>query len=215
MSAWSLNRDSECGGAFPRIGVVSNTCSGVLQTPLEFTHIFGGCEGTKMARNQTPESVAAAAATATGLGRRSGGEPVPDLALDGGVRHRLQGRLAATDLPGELVEPGDSPDAAEPAPRAGRGSRSAQCPPEATRRSRSLLASGTFQAWSPTRGLPSGRQGQLRRAAVPGALVHAGRAAPRRSARRSGHALGAALQVPGRTDGREHRNEGEMIILAA
>ncbi len=32
VSAWSLNRDSECGAAFPEVGIVSNTCSGVTQT---------------------------------------------------------------------------------------------------------------------------------------------------------------------------------------
>jgi chitinase len=52
VSAWSLNRDSECGGAFARIGVVSNTCSGVLQEPLEFTHIFDRLKGTKVASPQ-------------------------------------------------------------------------------------------------------------------------------------------------------------------
>ncbi|HEX5192570.1 MAG TPA: chitinase [Solirubrobacteraceae bacterium] len=49
VSVWSLNRDSECGGAFARTGVVSNTCSGVTQRKLEFTHIFSGLRGTKTA----------------------------------------------------------------------------------------------------------------------------------------------------------------------
>lgn len=49
VSIWSLNRDSECGGAFARTNVLSNTCSGVLQEPLEFTHVFGGLRGTKTA----------------------------------------------------------------------------------------------------------------------------------------------------------------------
>lgn len=53
VSAWSLNRDSECGGAFPEVGAVSNTCSGVIQSPLEFTHIFSRLRGTSTARNQT------------------------------------------------------------------------------------------------------------------------------------------------------------------
>jgi chitinase len=53
VSAWSLNRDSECGAAFPEVGFVSNTCSGVLQSSLEFTHIFSRLRGTKTARNNT------------------------------------------------------------------------------------------------------------------------------------------------------------------
>jgi chitinase len=52
VSAWSLNRDFECGGAFARIGVVSNTCSGVLQEPLQFTHIFGALRGTELANSE-------------------------------------------------------------------------------------------------------------------------------------------------------------------
>lgn len=51
VSAWSLNRDTPCGGAFPRTGIVSNTCSGVLQKPLEFTRIFASLKGTRIARN--------------------------------------------------------------------------------------------------------------------------------------------------------------------
>ncbi len=50
VSAWSLNRDSECGGAFPRTGTLSANCSGVLQRPLEFSRIFGELEGTRTAR---------------------------------------------------------------------------------------------------------------------------------------------------------------------
>jgi chitinase len=59
VSAWSLNRDSECGGAFPQTGVSSNTCSGVSQTSLQFTHIFGSLKGTKTARPQSEASASA------------------------------------------------------------------------------------------------------------------------------------------------------------
>jgi chitinase len=60
VSAWSLNRDSQCGGAFAKTGELSNTCSGVLQKPLEFTNIFSGLRGTKTAGT---EATAASAAT--------------------------------------------------------------------------------------------------------------------------------------------------------
>ncbi len=46
VSAWSLNRDSQCGGAFAKVGELSNTCSGVVQKPLEFTDIFSKLRGT-------------------------------------------------------------------------------------------------------------------------------------------------------------------------
>jgi chitinase len=60
VSAWSLNRDSQCGGAFATTGELSNTCSGVIQKPLEFTHIFSGLRGTRTAGDE-----AAASATPT------------------------------------------------------------------------------------------------------------------------------------------------------
>jgi chitinase len=60
VSAWSLNRDSECGAAFPTVGVVSNTCSGVLQSPLEFTKILSRLRGTKIARQQSSNATAQA-----------------------------------------------------------------------------------------------------------------------------------------------------------
>jgi chitinase len=59
VSAWSLNRDSQCGGAFAKVGELSNTCSGVEQKPLEFTHIFSELRGTKTAHNAEAEAAAA------------------------------------------------------------------------------------------------------------------------------------------------------------
>ncbi|MGH9103662.1 MAG: chitinase [Acidimicrobiales bacterium] len=40
VSMWSLNRDRQCGSAFPESGVVSNTCSGTSQSPLAFSRLF-------------------------------------------------------------------------------------------------------------------------------------------------------------------------------
>lgn len=56
VSIWSLNRDSQCGGAFAKVGELSNTCSGVEQKLLEFTKIFGGLKGTKTARRASAEA---------------------------------------------------------------------------------------------------------------------------------------------------------------
>jgi chitinase len=58
VSAWSLNRDSECGSAYPVTGVASNTCSGVLQSSLEFTKIFSRLRGTKTARTEQSNAAA-------------------------------------------------------------------------------------------------------------------------------------------------------------
>ena len=59
VSAWSLNRDQQCGGAFAKVGELSNTCSGVEQKPLEFTHIFSELRGTKTAHREAAEAAAA------------------------------------------------------------------------------------------------------------------------------------------------------------
>lgn len=59
VSIWSLNRDSQCGGAFAKVGELSNTCSGVEQKPLEFTHIFSELRGTKTAHRAEAEAAAA------------------------------------------------------------------------------------------------------------------------------------------------------------
>lgn len=60
VSAWSLNRDTPCGGAFAQVGVVSNTCSGVSQSPLQFTHILSRLKGTTTARSQAAGGAASA-----------------------------------------------------------------------------------------------------------------------------------------------------------
>lgn len=52
VSGWSLNRDSQCGGAFAKTGELSDTCSGVVQKPLEFTQIFSRLRGTKTAGDE-------------------------------------------------------------------------------------------------------------------------------------------------------------------
>ena len=46
VSMWSLNRDSQCGSQFARIGVQSNTCSGTSQSPLEFSKVLGSLTGS-------------------------------------------------------------------------------------------------------------------------------------------------------------------------
>ncbi len=45
VSMWSLNRDSQCGSAFPENGLLSNTCSGTAQTSLEFARVFSRIHG--------------------------------------------------------------------------------------------------------------------------------------------------------------------------
>lgn len=46
VSAWSLNRDRQCGSEFPVVGAHSDTCSGVAQSTLQFSHILAGLRGS-------------------------------------------------------------------------------------------------------------------------------------------------------------------------
>ena len=48
VSMWSLNRDSQCGVAFPESGLLSNTCSGTAEYSSEFSDVFGGLQGTAL-----------------------------------------------------------------------------------------------------------------------------------------------------------------------
>ncbi len=54
VSMWSLNRDSQCGSQFARIGVHSNTCSGTSQTSLEFSKVLGSLTGSVSPNVPTP-----------------------------------------------------------------------------------------------------------------------------------------------------------------
>jgi cellulose synthase/poly-beta-1,6-N-acetylglucosamine synthase-like glycosyltransferase len=45
ISMWSLNRDGPCGSSFPENGLLSNTCSGTVQSSLEFSRVFGQLPG--------------------------------------------------------------------------------------------------------------------------------------------------------------------------
>jgi chitinase len=76
VSAWSLNRDSECGAAFAQLGVASNTCSGVAQSPLQFTRILSRLPGTTRARTITA-AASAAPETAAEVPDDQAGSPYP------------------------------------------------------------------------------------------------------------------------------------------
>jgi chitinase len=53
VSSWSLNRDAQCGSVFAQVAVLSNTCSGIKQATLAFTHIFMRLPGTTTATAST------------------------------------------------------------------------------------------------------------------------------------------------------------------
>ncbi len=55
VSMWSLNRDTQCGSAFAEVGVLSNQCSGAVESTLGFAKAFSTLNG--------PDGVGAPAST--------------------------------------------------------------------------------------------------------------------------------------------------------
>ena len=151
VSAWSLNRDSQCGGAFARTGVVSNTCSGVLQKPLQFTRVFGTLKGTKTAGEEPEATTSAQTQPVSGAADDPAKSPYPIWRPTAAYGSWLQGRLAGADLPGGWWNQGTPAGVSRPRTRrAGPGSRSARCPRTATRPKLVRSAKGNFPSWSPT-----------------------------------------------------------------
>ncbi len=63
LSDWSINQDAPCGSvADPIVGGYSNTCSGVVQSPLQFSDTFAALTGTP---DQAPLLATATAPTTT------------------------------------------------------------------------------------------------------------------------------------------------------
>ena len=196
VSAWSLNRDSQCGGAFARTGVVSNTCSGVAQNPLEFTHIFGELRGTKTARQETegPTPATQQASKAAADNPATSPYPIwrPTAAYASGFKVVWQGQIYQSSWWNQGTVPGsvaaDSPTGPwQPIGPVPAGSHAPKLVP---------LVSAALPAVVADHRLPRGRPRELRRYAVPGPLVHPRRTALGRTAVRSERALGTPLQVP-------------------
>ena len=152
------------------------------------------------ARKRPPPS-AAARGQAADDHRRPEDQPLPDLAPVRRLRHRLQGRLAGTDLPGRLVEPG------HPARYRRRrlAQRSLAADRPGPRRQQGAEAGEADRQRRPRRGrrprvYHEGDRVELRRPALPGPLVHAGRTAAGPAALRPERPLGTAVQVPGRAE---------------
>jgi chitinase len=150
VSAWSLNRDSQCGGAFAKVGELSNTCSGVVQKPLEFTHIFSRLRGTKTAGREEAEASSAPTthpATATDDPATSP-YPIwrPAAAYGSGYKVVWQGQIYQAGWWNQGTPPGtaaaDSPNGPwQPIGPVPAGSKAPQLV---------KTVSGSFPAWSPT-----------------------------------------------------------------
>ncbi len=150
VSAWSLNRDSECGAAFPTVGVVSNTCSGVLQSPLQFTKILSRLRGTKTARAQATN------ATAPALGNNTTTDnpatsPYPiwqaAAAYVAGYKVVWQGTIYQANWWSQGTAPGST---ATNSTTTGPWLLIGPVPAGSTAFKPQLLASATQPAWSPT-----------------------------------------------------------------
>jgi chitinase len=151
VSIWSLNRDSQCGSAFASTGVLSNTCSGVLQQPLQFTKLFGKLPGTKTAQAQTSTTPAVQIpTTTTSSGGDPGGTPYPEwrstAAYPASYKVVWQGSIYEAQFWTQGAAPGtNSTGMSSPWLLIGPVTTSGSYKPQ-------LLAAGkgTFEAWSPT-----------------------------------------------------------------
>lgn len=150
VSAWSLNRDAECGAAYPVVGVVSNTCSGVLQSPLEFTKIFSHLRGTKTARAQASSQAAQALGSITTHDDpKTSPYPIwqPSSAYVTGYKVVWQGQIYEANWWSQGTAPGSTPaDSTTSGPWLLIG----PVPAHSTAYTPALLASADQPAWSPT-----------------------------------------------------------------
>ncbi|HXF31636.1 MAG TPA: chitinase [Solirubrobacterales bacterium] len=151
VSGWSLNRDSQCGGAFAKVGELSNTCSGVEQKPLEFTHIFSKLRGTKTAGK---EATAASAPTPT-KPRTVADDPAtspypiwrPAAAYTSGYKVVWQGQIYEAGWWNQGTPPGTAAADAPDGPWQSIG----PVPADSTAPKLVKLTSADAPAWSPTR----------------------------------------------------------------
>lgn len=149
VSAWSLNRDSECGGAFPETGVLSNTCSGVRQQPLQFTHIFSRLPGTKTARRETAATAAQQRRSAKPVSDDPATSPYPiwrpTAAYVSDYKVVWQGQIYAANWWNQGVAPGSATaeSSASPWQPIGPVPAGSKAPEPV------LLAKGSYAAWSP------------------------------------------------------------------
>lgn len=150
VSAWSLNRDSECGGAFPRVGVLSNACSGVVQEPLQFTKIFSTLRGTKTARREAAGSSAQQSQAAASSADNPAKSPYPiwrpTAAYPTGYKVVWQDRIYEASWWNQGTPPGGATSAAAPGPWQPIG----PVPAGSTAPKPVLLATGSYPKWSPT-----------------------------------------------------------------
>jgi chitinase len=68
LSMWSLNRDQTCGPNYANVEIVSDSCSGVSQTPAQFAGIFAGfATGSPIPSTKptSPSSTGSGSASAT------------------------------------------------------------------------------------------------------------------------------------------------------
>jgi chitinase len=151
VSGWSLNRDSQCGGAFAKVGELSNTCSGVEQKSLEFTHIFSGLRGTKTAGKEATAAsvVSQAKPTTTTDDPATSPYPIwrPAAAYTSGYKVVWQGQIYQAGWWNQGTPPGT---AAADAP-SGPWQPIGPVPAGSTAPTLVKTVSGDFAKWSPSR----------------------------------------------------------------
>lgn len=147
LSAWSLNRDSACGGAFARTGIVSNTCSGVLQRPLQFTQIFGNLKGTRTASGDNGSPAPQQASTRAIDDPTKSPYPVWRATAAYGAGYKVVWQHVIYQA--NWWSQGTPPDAGGTGSTSGPWQPIGPVPPGSRAPKLELLVTGTYKPWSP------------------------------------------------------------------
>jgi chitinase len=147
LSIWSLNRDRQCGVTFPLVGTHSNLCSGVRQTPLQFTNILRRRANRATPLTATPAGTSTEAATPGRDDPARSPYPIWQPARMYQTHYKVVWHRAVYEA--RYFSQGQPPDQASSGP--GPGAWQLLGPVLATDRAPTLprLKEGTYPDWSP------------------------------------------------------------------
>jgi len=130
------------------VGILSNTCSGVAQEPLQFTKIFGKLRGTKTARQEAAPATTQQHQAATASSDDPAKSPYPiwrsTAAYPTGYKVVWQGQIYEASWWNQGTPPGTATSEASPGPWQPIG----PVPADSKAPRPVLLASGSYPEWS-------------------------------------------------------------------
>jgi chitinase len=159
VSMWSLNRDTQCGSRFARIGVHSNTCSGTSQKQFEFSQVLGALTGTVPANVPAANPSASAPADPGGIVVDDPAHapfPIwnPGASYPGGYKVVRQGYVYQAKWYNTALDPAAASASSSDTPWQVVGPVLASDHPPVL----PTLAAGTYPAWLPTVAYPEGQK---------------------------------------------------------